>query len=233
MTAAISDSAKALVANLVAAFRENDDGAQEAHYEIEGRLGEVRDGRFASDVPKDFMREVVSAIEAFDRWTRVTDWTESRDVYYADVDGREVRTTRRGAEVEHTRKEVLGTATLRTDGTPNAMRVQLAREAPVPDSALPEIVPPEGVRVVRCKLRKSFFYGCWRYDLTQCWQGGTAAEVERLRADDAPPRCEIEVECVDPRAYVSMKGHDDEYVAHSLLLKLYNMYERPPGRVTA
>ena len=235
----IHPSAKAMVANLVAAFRENDGAsgaaaASTGSYELEGRLGEVgEDGRFVSSVPKEFMREVVNAVEAFDQWSSVTDWVEAHDVYYRDAQGREIRTSRRGADVEHCHKEVLGTVTLRTDAAPNAMRVQLARETAVPASALPQVVAPEEVRYVRCKLRKSFFYGSWRYDLTQCWHGASVAEVEQKRHRDEAPRFEIEIECTDPRNYVSMKGHTDEYVAHSLLLKLFNMYEKPPSHISA
>lgn len=104
------------------------------------------------------------------------------------------------------------------------LRVSLNFEERVPDELIPQAVPD--LRYVRIKSRKSFRCASkdtkvpvWSFDFTQSWAGATFEEAEQKqkRSDTC---FEIELECLDPFAYLHTAKNDPYMLAMSMLLKM-------------
>lgn len=121
------------------------------------------------------------------------------------------------------------------------VRVSLNLEETVPLNSVPSRVnvnPPSAsssattsnresyLKYVRIKNRKSFVYQpddaphpIWSIDFTKSWSGATYTQAE-LRQKANETLYEIEVECLDPYAYMSAAPKDLWYLATSLMLKM-------------
>ena len=105
-------------------------------------------------------------------------------------------------------------------------RVSFSVEQTVPDEVLPIAVVPTKVRI---KQRKRFFISslgverpAFSVDMTIVYTGRSKSEAEQsqVKGDDAS--YEVEVECLEPLAYLQSCNHQDEMLALSLLLKLHD-----------
>ncbi len=107
------------------------------------------------------------------------------------------------------------------------IRVSLNYEEFVPpDTAAVTIPPRVQPKYVRIKNRKSFIYQpthatapIWSLDFTKSWSGPSRSEAE-LKQRQNQTVYEIEVECLDPHAYMNDPRRDQFYLATSLLLKM-------------
>jgi hypothetical protein len=222
--------------------------------ELEARLG-VRglDGKFHTGVDKVFAARVLCKLETATCWTRVSDWTEQVDRFYALPSGASVRTStiagvdassgQAATTVVHITKHELGHAdfawvappgadTLTSilcaqDGSVHEARVSIKHELPVPEADLPDRV--DTMQLVRIKQRKSFVYaspggGTWSYDVTLVYAASTYTAALELVRLGTSTQYEIEIECVAPVTQHSARG--TQKLALSLLLKIADLFER-------
>jgi len=103
-------------------------------------------------------------------------------------------------------------------------RVAVSVEQRVAADALPIAVTPD---LVRIKQRKRFFVNslgvdrpAFAIDATVVYSGKTRSEAERRQAATQEPSYEIEVECLEPRAYLQSCNQEETLLALSLVLKL-------------
>lgn len=222
-------------------------GVTHMHGELEARLGSVERHRsgfghtFKSGVPRDFMKAALDSVQSFKGWSEVTDWRETHDFYYSIDTGSPVRTSVEfddGACVIH-KTHVRKMPVMRVDlchasdasfGSGSSAldaRVDFSVEETVPECALPVVT--NEFACVRIKQRRSFYLHAggaaegdpptWRYDFTLSWSGRTKGEAERQQRS-AEPTYEVEVELVDPGAYLADPEHTDAFTATSLLMKV-------------
>jgi hypothetical protein len=215
--------------------------------ELEGRLGRVLpDGSFSSDVG-DAFGSIVQMLDSYPRWSRITEWQDSEDVFFlAQVEGssREIRSRvsygEAGLSVHNIHKRRIAAADLKLKSTDPGCcalehtedivgvqldaRITASLERTVPLEALPPAVKPTGVRL---KRRKSYFLASlavpgetFRFDCTLVWQSDNKRTAEKLQMEGAAPRHEVEVECLLPAKYLESCRGDSTYLALSLILKL-------------
>jgi hypothetical protein len=221
------------------------DTAQGA-YELEARFGKWQGQHFQSGVSKPFTEKILNMFDTFAQWSRVTDWEETHDYYYAnhaDQNVPMVRTTasfrtdsktgRKRIVTEHIRKyprhkidfQYVTTSPLVYPDFRYDLRICLNYEERVSEQELPSIVNPSSVRI---KSRKSFYYKSeefpsaeplWKFDVTRSWNGASRTEAE-LKQKNGDIIYELELECLNPRGLMVSPQHDSFYVACSMLLKM-------------
>lgn len=110
--------------------------------------------------------------------------------------------------------------------TPLQARVSVSVEQRLPLEILPVAVTPE---LVRIKQRKRFLLNslgvekpAFAIDMTIVYSGRTKSEAEQRQALAAEPSFEVEVECLQPQAYLQSCDQDETVLALSLILKLHD-----------
>lgn len=211
------------------------------HFELEARLGTFSGSTFTPGVNYETLDHIQRMLESYEDWDSVTpQWVEMHDYFYpspaiAEDDGN-IRSTvrfhppessRKSIDIEHLLKKRLSKLDLgyQGEGTESAyhMRFTLAQEVTIDKDDVPDIVKPKFIRI---KHRREFTKGCWRFDLTKTWSGATRIEAENQQMNQEP-RYEVEVECIDPKQYLSQDYHTDQYVATSILVKLLDFVVLP------
>jgi len=98
------------------------------------------------------------------------------------------------------------------------VRVSLSHEERVLPSKVPDTAPPQRVAI---RQRRRFAVGHWGIDFTMVWAGNTteSAEIKQHRGDT---QYHIEVECIDPAAYLDTRP-DDGLVAASILMRIADL----------
>ena len=222
------------VAPLVARMRAGLDEHADHHYELEVRLGMWQHKRFVPGINADSLRQIENMLSSFSEWERFSHgWVHSQDYFY-EIKGQQYRTSTTfptdgsRATCVHVFKTMLDHVELQGSALHSDevlahvhkvpivcdLRVGLSTEKEIAARELPPLVTPH---LLRFKQRRSFETRGWRFDLTKTWQAKTREEMEQKQAHD--PVCEFEIECLNPRAYLSEPFHTDEYVATSILLK--------------
>ena len=214
--------------------------------ELEGRLGLLTPQGFCADVGEAF-GPIVQMLESYPRWSNVSNWQESEDVFFvATINDRpqEIRSRisyqEGGLSVHNITKRRLGCADLvlrSTDpgccalatereltGAQLDARISACLETTIPLEVLPPAVRPTGIRL---KRRKSFYLAslavpneAFRFDCTLTWHGATKREAEKNQAEGLTLRREVEVECLLPREYLQSCHGDCTYLSLSIILKL-------------
>ncbi|AVK75872.1 hypothetical protein pneo_cds_265 [Pandoravirus neocaledonia] len=100
------------------------------------------------------------------------------------------------------------------------VRVALSREEQVLPNRVPNVAHPEHVAI---RQRRRFASGAWAVDLTMVWSGRTKEEAEQ-RQRRGPAQYHIEVECIDPVAYLDSHAHDVQ-VAASVLMRIVDLVD--------
>lgn len=105
-------------------------------------------------------------------------------------------------------------------------RVSFSVEQSVPHELLPIAVVPTRVRI---KQRKRFFITslgverpAFSVDMTIVYSGKSKSEAEQSQAAAKDAVYEVEVECLEPLAYLQSCNHQEQMLALSLLLKLHD-----------
>ena len=105
-------------------------------------------------------------------------------------------------------------------------RVSFSVEQTVPAELLPIAVVPTRVRI---KQRKRFFITslgverpAFSVDLTIVYSGTSRSEAEQRQAASKDASYEVEVECLEPLAYLQSCNQQEQMLALSLLLKLHD-----------
>jgi hypothetical protein len=105
-------------------------------------------------------------------------------------------------------------------------RVSFSVEQTVPDEVLPIAVVPTKVRI---KQRKRFFITslgverpAFSVDMTIVYTGKSKSEAEQSQVKGEDASYEVEVECLEPLAYLQSCNHQEDMLALSLLLKLHD-----------
>lgn len=219
-------------------------------YELECRFGVWKGQYFQSGVSKAFVEKILAMFETFTQWSKVSDWEETHNYFYADQDSSlpMVRTTasfqtdpktgRKRIVTEHIRKyprtkmdfqylTIGGNGGIFSDGTDfhYDIRVCLNYEEKVSDQDLPSIVNPSSVRI---KSRKSFYYKSEEFPSAEpLWRFDITRSWDGVSRSDAEMKqrngnttFEVELECLNPRALMVSPKHDTFYVACSMLLKM-------------
>jgi len=109
---------------------------------------------------------------------------------------------------------------------PVGVRVGIAVEQHVPNELLPIAVVPTMVRI---KQRKRFALNSlgvdgavFCVDTTIVFSGCSKSEAEQKQASSQYASYEVEVECLDPRAYLQSCNQQESMLALSILLKLHD-----------
>jgi hypothetical protein len=224
----------------------------EGHLELEARLGKLRGHTFDPDVGHAAFCGILQLLESYPRWSRVSAWQETQDVFYhADLPGEggarrtQIRTSvgvdQHGeVEIVHHSKERLRFVDMemrRLDAESCAMhssaaqdgfdaRVAASLECPVRPELLPIAVAPDRVRI---KQRKRFFLSslgvdsdAFSFDLSIVYAGQTKSEAEQRQSAQQAPSFEVEIECLKPREYLRSSGGADIMLALSLILKCHD-----------
>jgi len=117
-------------------------------------------------------------------------------------------------------------------------RVSFSVEQTVPDDLLPIAVVPTRVRI---KQRKRFFITslgvdrpAFAIDATIVYSGTSKTEAEQHQAASEDASYEVEVECLEPMAYLQSCHQKEQMLALSLLLKLHDFvsFLNPQMQVT-
>jgi hypothetical protein len=103
-------------------------------------------------------------------------------------------------------------------------RLSISLEQKIPAEALPIAVVPEFVRI---KQRKRFLLSsrgvekpAFAIDATVVYAGKTKTEAEQRQAAALDPSYELEVECLEPLAYLQSCNQEEALLALSIILKL-------------
>ena len=208
------------------------------HFELEARLGTYSGNSFTPGVNYETLEHIQRMLESYDNWDSMSpQWVEMHDYFYPSptIEGGNIRSTvqfqpdsaRKSIDIVHLLKKRLSKLDVayQGEGTESAynMRFTLAQEVTIDKDDVPDIVKP---RFIRIKKRREFSKGCWRFDLTKTWSGATRIEAEQKM--NSEPIYEVEVECIDPKSYLSQDYHTDQYVATSILVKLLDFVMLPP-----
>ena len=109
---------------------------------------------------------------------------------------------------------------------PSHLRMSFSVEQTVPEEVLPIAVFPTKVRI---KQRRRFFVAslgverpAFSVDMTIVYTGRSKSEAEQRQAKGDDGSYEVEVECLEPLAYLQSCKHQEEMLALSLLLKLHD-----------
>lgn len=100
------------------------------------------------------------------------------------------------------------------------VRVALSREEQVLPNRVPNVAHPEHVAI---RQRRRFAAGAWAVDLTMVWSGRTKEEAEQKQRR-GPAQYHIEVECIDPVAYLDSHAHD-VHIAASVLMRIVDLVD--------
>jgi mRNA capping enzyme, beta chain len=105
-------------------------------------------------------------------------------------------------------------------------RISFSVEQSVPGELLPIAVVPTRVRI---KQRKRFFITslgverpAFSVDMTIVYSGKSKSEAEQLQMAAKDAIYEVEVECLEPLAYLQSCNQQEQMLALSLLLKLHD-----------
>jgi hypothetical protein len=165
-------------------------------------------------------------------WTEQSDteWKHIHDYFYELPDRRSVHTKSTFEmmsdpllDVQHSIQTQVDELTIATPTNYN-IRLTLASETAVMVSELPEIVVPSKVCI---RIRRSFVYKFWRFDLTKKWIGASRILAERAEQLDLA-EYEIEIKCISPLEYLRMTP--DNYIAMSFLLKISDLLPSTLGK---
>ena len=115
-----------------------------------------------------------------------------------------------------------------TEGKVEGLDVRIA--ASTETTILPEVIPiavtPDCVRI---KQRKRFFLSSlgvdketYVYEMSVVYTGKTKSQAEQRQSTRSDPSFEIEIECLQPRAYLRTSNGEDLMLALSLTLKAYD-----------
>ena len=126
------------------------------------------------------------------------------------------------------------------DGKNDGLDVRVAAnvETVVAPEGLPIAVMPSCVRI---KQRKRFFLSSlgidnetFVYELSVVYQGRSKHEAEQKQSNRTDPSFEVEIECLQPRAYLRSSNGEDLMLALSMLLKCFDfaMLLHPQSNVT-
>ena len=110
--------------------------------------------------------------------------------------------------------------------TPLLARISVSIEQSLPLHLLPVAVMPDFVRI---KQRKRFLLNslgieppAFAFDLTIVYSGTTKSEAEKRQATGAAASYEVEIEAIEPHAYLLSCDKDECALALSLTLKLHD-----------
>jgi len=240
--------------------------------ELEARLGRLRDGHFESNVGQQTFLHILQLLESYPRWTRVSPWHETHDVFYnvrvpsgdamasaSTGQNVQVRTSvgtdaKGGVKIVHNTKRRLRSLDMEmhlvdafscamstsVDGKTDGLDVRVAAnvETVVPPEGLPIAILPSCVRI---KQRKRFLLSSlgvdnetFAYELSIVYHGKSKHEAEQKQSNRQDPSFEVELECLQPRAYLRSSNGEDLMLALSLLLKCYDFARilHPSSNVT-
>ena len=194
-------------------------------YELEGRIGTLRDGAFHASVDRDTIDRAVALIHSNQKIT-ASEWVELQDFFYI-YENNPVRTRVSYDPSDLTidtvtiRKSTINSVTASAGTSGLAIRVALSEERAVPRQSIPVITDTEHVRI---QQRKTAHWSRerdkpdWQYDFSVSWSGRTKSHAEEQQnSPDATPTYTIEVELA-PSDYLVRKS--DRHIAASMLLKL-------------
>ena len=109
---------------------------------------------------------------------------------------------------------------------PSHVRVGISLEQRVPEELLPVAVKPT---LVRIKQRRRFLLSslgletaAFAVDMTICYSGKSKSEAEQRQASAQDSSYEVEVECLEPLAYLRSCNQQESMLALSLLMKLHD-----------
>lgn len=110
--------------------------------------------------------------------------------------------------------------------TPLLARLSVSIEQQLPSHVLPVAVTPD---LVRIKQRKRFLLNslgveppAFAFDLTIVYSGATKSEAEKRQAAGLSASYEVEIEAIEPHAYLCSCDQDEAALALSLTLKLHD-----------
>lgn len=166
------------------------------------------------------------SLERFDRWTKVSDgWKEYTDFFYTCHKLGPVRTTRTEGKdgvlaIEHVKKTRVTFTDLSMEDCriADSVRITLSTEEELDEKDLPVVV--HETSLVRIKLRRSFTWNDWRFDLTKSWSGKTLSEASKNRKKNVDTAHEFEIEMLNPSAVLQKADHSDDYVAACIVLRI-------------
>lgn len=220
--------------------------------EIEVRMGRHTSTGFDANVGNQNFCSILGLLDSYQRWTRVSPWQETHDVYYSvklpHAEGEravQVRTSvgvnaTGDIEISHTHKRRIdhldmelhqvdsGSCSVNVNRTDQGFdaRVAASVEQNIPAELLPIAVSPE---LVRIKQRKRYFLGSlgvnqetFSFDLSIVYSGATKSEAEQRQSAQKSPTYEIEIECLQPGAYLHSAGGEDIMLALSLVMKAHD-----------
>ena len=215
------------VARLVRQLRAN------PSYELEGRFGKFTSGKFGAGITRGEMDRIMEMLQTSSHITHDDEWYEEQDIFY-EYNGTHYRTR---CHYDNTSMRVQATTVVKTNidsetllydeshldaQGPFDMRISLKSE---------ETVTPPPVAVsttlVRIKQRRRFLIGdgTWAFDFAMSWSAPTKTLAEQKQSEQ-DPMFEVECELIEVARYLE-KNASDEYVAASLLLKLYDLLPKP------
>ena len=186
-------------------------------------------GTWSNGVTAMYWKHVLQMFTECVHWTEPNEpeWKHIHDYFYELADKRKVHTTSIFEtmgdpilDVQHCTQNNVDELTIATPNSYN-IRVMLSNETTVTSTELPEIVVPSKVCI---RMRRSFVYKFWRFDLTKRWVGASRILAERAQQHDVT-EYEIELECISPLEYLRITPNN--YIATSLLLKISDLL--PPS----
>lgn len=221
------------VTSLITKYRKLVNESPEKTYELEGRLGNIKDGHFSATVPRRIIDDAVTLVNS-NKEMHSTDWSELQDFFYLQ-DNVPLRTRVSYNVFDLTidtvtvKKVKLCHVTIAC-GTDLAVRISLSEEEVI--TSLPATTSTEHVRI---QQRKSAYWSRekrnkpdWQYDFSLSWSGRNKSEAERAQNSTLNPTYEVEIELVSLE-YLLRKT--DEHIAKSLLCKLTDFLPRGSGLV--
>lgn len=211
------------VAGIVSVLRSNPEA------ELEARFGSITNNHFVAGIKREEIDRIIDMMQTSSFIDIVDDtWAEETDFFF-DVNGIEHRTRVRYDDSqmivvpETCTKLKMASVDIGTSDNDLKMdmRVSLKSETPVKD--VPTCVKTKAVRI---KQRKRFKTKCsiWAFDFGMSWTGETKTEAEEQQAKNDPV-FEVECELINVEKYLKM--HDNERVAASLLLKMFDLLPMP------
>lgn len=186
-------------------------------------------GTWSNGVTVTDWKHVLQMFTGCVHWTEPNepDWKHMHDYFYELPDKRKVHTTSSFEtmgdlilDVQHYTQTNVDELTIAAPNSSN-IRLVLSNETTVTATELPEIVMPSKMCI---RMRRSFVYKFWRFDLTKRWVGASRLLAERAQQLDVA-KYEIELECISPLEYLRITPNN--YIATSLLLKINDLL--PPS----
>ena len=214
------------VARMVAVLREH------PTYELEARLGTIKDRKFVSGVTRQMVDDTLNMFTESPYVIGDSEWCEEHDYCYmhegqrlrtrVTFDSDAMRMTMTTISKERIAAQDFANVRLGERCGKLDVRVSLQSETAV--VSVPALAKPYHVRV---KQRRRF--ACkreggvaWVYDFSMVWSGETK-EIAELAQHSCEPTFEVECELVDKEAY--LRDHTDDHIAQSLLMKMTALFE--------